>query len=445
MKQVGYLARAIVAFTICTLAVGGCGGSSSPGAGGGMASPPPAAIQSFTSASGAVHVGDSTQLTAAFSGDSASIEGIGPVQSGVPVATPALARATTFTLTVRRGSQQVEAHVSIAASYRDRLRALAPSAVAFTQHVAVALADGSALVMGGNTSESLNTPDTDSSLRFDPVTETFSRGPDLAFSAQAEFTTPVAFNDGGFLLVGPGINSALHLDGGLRATQAFNATAGTFHRVGDVAIRHDAGGAVTALDGGRALVTGGQIPGVSGAETYDPASEQWSAAASMATARRGHTATRLADGRVLIAGGVTCCDGLGELVTSAAEVYDPRANVFQETGSLLQARGFHAATLLADGRVLVTGGVVATDDSTTASAEIYDPATGRFASAGNMQSSRFGHSAILLTDGRVLALGGLQPAAGTDLFDPHTGAWMPGPTPAPPSPRRQHSCATARF
>jgi hypothetical protein len=75
-------------------------------------------IESFTSAAGAVHVGGSTQLTAVFSGDSAGIDGIGPVESGVPVATPALARKTTFTLTVRCGPQQVEARLSIAATYR---------------------------------------------------------------------------------------------------------------------------------------------------------------------------------------------------------------------------------------------------------------------------------------------------------------------------------------
>src|SRR5690348_6998004 len=168
-----------------------------------MQAPPAATIQSFTPASGTVHVGESTQLTAVFSGDTASIEGIGPVQSGVPVATPALARATTFTLTVHRGSQQAEAHVSVVASYQNRMRTLTPSPVAYTQHVAMALADGGALVMGGNTSTSPNVPDDDSSQRFDPVTETFSAGPQLALSAQADLTTPVALSDGGFLLVGP--------------------------------------------------------------------------------------------------------------------------------------------------------------------------------------------------------------------------------------------------
>ena len=363
-----------------------------------------------------------------FSGDSASIDGIGPVESGTPVATPALARATTFTLTVHRGPQQVEARLTISATYRDRFRQLAPSPVAYTQHVAMALADGGALVMGGNTSESPNTPDTDSSHRFDPVTETVSPGPPLAFTAEADLTTPVALDGGGFLLVGPGINSALHLDSGLRATQAFDATTGTFHRVGDLGFRHDAGGTATALGDGSVLVAGGHVPAISTAERYDPASEQWTVAGDMATARRGHTATRLADGRVLITGGVTCCDMAGEVLTGTAEVYDPGTGVFQPTGSLLTARALHSATLLADGRVLVTGGFVAVDGSTTASAEVYDPSTGQFSPAGAMQVGRVVHSAILLTDGRVLVLGGLQAFAATDVFDPTADLWQPGPT-----------------
>jgi hypothetical protein len=432
MKQLYRLTRIVASLTICSFMAAGCsGGSSSMGSGGQMSAPPPVAIQSFTSASNTVHIGESTQLTAVFSGDTASIEGIGAVQSGVPVATPALARATTFTLTVRRGSQQAEARVSVGASYRDQFRALAPAPVAYTQHVAIALPDGGALVMGGNTSASLNVPDTDRSHRFDPVTETFAPGPQLAFSAEADLTTPVALSGGGFLLVGPGINSALHLDAGLRATQAFNAATGTFHRAGDLAARHDGGGTSTTLDDGTVLVAGGQFPALAVAERYSPVTEQWNMAASMTTARRGHTATRLADGRVLIAGGLTCCDQTGEVFATSAEIYDPRTNVFQSTGSLSTARGFHAATLLADGRVLVTGGFADTNNATTASAEIYDPSTGRFSAAGNMQAGRSVHSAILLTDGRVLVVGGLQRTTVTDIFDARTGTWAPGPTPAP--------------
>ncbi|HEU4385559.1 MAG TPA: kelch repeat-containing protein [Anaeromyxobacteraceae bacterium] len=429
MERISSLTRRCAALALCSLLAAACG-SSAPGGDPGSPLPPSPVIESFTSAASAVHVGESTQLTAVFSGDSASVDdGVGPVESGVPVATPSLARATTFTLTVRRGSQQAEARLSIAATYRDRFRELAPAPVAYTQHLAMALADGGALVMGGNTSESPNVPDASSSHRFDPVTETVSAGPDLAFSANAGFTLPVELGGGGFLLVGGGINSGTQLGGvdGVRATQLFDATTGRFGRVGDLNFRHRDGGTATALGDGSVLAAGGNFPGIPAAERYDPASGQWTAVGSMATGRRGHTATRLADGRVLIAGGIACCDVNGEVLSGTAEIYDPASGGFQPTGSMATARALHAATVLADGRVLVTGGLVAADGSTTASAEVYDPSTGQFGPAGAMQVSRLVHSAILLTDGRVLALGGLRASAATDIFDPAEGRWSPGP------------------
>src|SRR4029077_17779231 len=88
-----------------------------------------------------------------------------------------------------------------------------------------------------------------------------------------------------------------------------------------------------------------------------------------------------------------------------SQVYDPHHNVFRATGSLLQARDGHTATLLHSGLVLVTGG----DWNyyrALASAELYDPACGTMTDAGGMSVSRGGHAATLLQDGRVLLTGG---------------------------------------
>lgn len=428
MNRFSHRMRGIGVLAVCTFLLNACGGSSKVTDMGGSTSMLPPAIVSFSAAATSVHVGQGTQLTAVFNGDDANIDGIGPVHSGVPIATPALSSATTFTLKVIRNSQQFEEEVVVDATYQDRFRMLAPSPVAFTQHVAISLADGGALIMGGNTSETPNVPDSESSLRFDPATESFSQGPQLAFSAEAEFTTAVTLPAGGFLLVGPGINSAIHLAGGFRATQAYDASNDTFHQVGNLAVGHTEGGTVTSLDDGEVLIAGGNLPAISTTERYDVVSEQWHSAANMIIARRGHTATRLNDGRVLIVGGVVCCNTSGEIFTGTAEIYDPHADQFQSTGSLSMPRGFHTATLLTDGRVLITGGFVAIDDSSTSSAEIYDPATGQFSPAGAMQTGRSVHSAVRLADGRVLALGGVQVTPTTDLFDPRTGLWTPGPT-----------------
>src|SRR3954464_2188583 len=189
--------RSLLALAAC-LGVA-CGSSTSSGP----------AIASFAPATGAVFVGDRTQLTAIFSGGSASIDGIGPVQSGVPVDTPVLARATTFVLHVQRGAEQADATTSVQANYRNRFRALAASPVARTNHLTAALPDGRAIAMGGNSSEAINVPDIDTTQIFDPVTETFPAGPQLLFSALAAENTALAqLANGGFLLAGGGINSS---------------------------------------------------------------------------------------------------------------------------------------------------------------------------------------------------------------------------------------------
>ncbi len=111
----------------------------------------------------------------------------------------------------------------------------------------------------------------------------------------------------------------------------------------------------------------------------------FSATASMTIPRVWHTATLLSNGKVLIAGGVqTVTDQTGDyinLVTATAELYDPATGAFTPTGSMSMGRYWHAATLLADGRVLITGGQTS-QTQTTNTAEIYDPATGSFNADG---------------------------------------------------------------
>ncbi|WP_232537772.1 kelch repeat-containing protein [Cystobacter fuscus] len=92
----------------------------------------------------------------------------------------------------------------------------------------------------------------------------------------------------------------------------------------------------------------------------------------------------------------------------------------------------HSATALADGRVLVTGGLVDNADeclgfNCLASAEVYNPATGTWTATGDMHSPRRRHSLTPLNGGLVLAVGGYDDSTGihtsAELYDPNAGAW----------------------
>jgi hypothetical protein len=106
---------------------------------------------------------------------------------------------------------------------------------------------------------------------------------------------------------------------------------------------------------------------------------------------RNQWATLLADGRVL----VTAEDG-------RAEIWNAPTNRWTSLSSLV--RGYPSATRLPDGRVLFAGGDARGMGLNTA--EIFDPATLSWNDTGSMTSSRIGHAAVVLHDGRVLVAGG---------------------------------------
>ena len=147
----------------------------------------------------------------------------------------------------------------------------------------------------------------------------------------------------------------------------------------------------------------------------------------MEQARKFHTAELLQDGRVLIVGGQD--RKLKPL--SSAELYDPQNGKWQTTGSMTVPRRDHATVLLPDGRVMAMGGLDE-NHKALASAEIYDPQTGEWSPVANMTVARRGHRARLLADGRVLVFGGRQIAVRllesdslqmVETFDPASGEW----------------------
>ena len=175
--------------------------------------------------------------------------------------------------------------------------------------------------------------------------------------------------------------------------ERYDPTSGTFSPAGSLTTYHGSGLSATLLEDGTVLIAGG--PGVASAEIYDPATElSTPTSGSMSTPRTYHTATRLADGRVLIAGGSPYGHPSSSLDT--AEIYDPGTGTFSPSaGSMGGPRQNHTATLLADGRVLIVGGYDNTQLGLK-TAEVFSPATGAFAATGSLTAGRGDHTASLL-------------------------------------------------
>ena len=244
-------------------------------------------------------------------------------------------------------------------------------------------------------------------------------------SGRAAHTATLLY-DGHVLVVGGGQGPDL-IDGFwvVPGAELFDPVTGSFAPAGISA--HDIHTA-TLLQSGQVLIAGGESPPDSiptaTADLYDPAAKGFHQTGSMAFAREYHTATLLKDGRVLIAGG-EWTNGIEWESLPFAEIYDPATGAFSVTGSLNEPRYGHTATLLTDGRVLITGGVSTTNLGRIASAEIYDPATGSFTYAGSMAVPRSFHTATLLLNGQVLISGGDNAAAvAAEVYNPATNSFQ---------------------
>ena len=142
----------------------------------------------------------------------------------------------------------------------------------------------------------------------------------------------------------------------------------------------------------------------------------------MGSARAGHSATLLSDGRVLVAGGYETfqigAEQGHQRALDSAEIYDPQSDSWQPAGVLGAKRSLHAATMLSNGMVLISGGhsmdssLPGSDYQYHSSSEIFDPATGAFTLTASMNTARESHNAVRLPSGRVLATCGANDSQG---------------------------------
>jgi galactose oxidase-like protein/Kelch motif protein len=283
------------------------------------------------------------------------------------------------------------------------------------QQTATLLLNGKVLIAGGN--DGLGNPFSSAEL-YNPATGAFAPTGAMKTARTHHSATRL---QGGRVLVAGGEDGS----NPLASAQLYNPTTGQFVSTGSMKSArwvHTA----TLLQNGKILVAGGvndinDVNPVASAELYDPATGKFAPTGSMTTVRAAHTATLLQNGKVLITGGQSCSSCLYAL--ASAELYDPASGKFQSTGSMKVARQNHTAVLLQDGRVLVAGGNPFDLSESLASAEIYDPKTGKFTLTGGMNVARVAE-AVLLQSGEVLIAGGANgdfSVASAELYNPKTG------------------------
>lgn len=293
-------------------------------------------------------------------------------------------------------------------------------------HTATLLTDGRLLVLGGLSASPTAVAETEI---YHPLSDTWTPAASVPTALMAHAAT--ALKDGTVLVTGGGNDNGT---GAINSVEIYDPVANTWIQgppMQSARWFHTA----TLLANGKVLVVGngGRIPPSSAdiAEIYDPVAKTWSPAAPLPAYRSHHTATLLTDGRVLVVGGYWLIDPsyTTTACASAPVVYAPASDQWIPTGSLVTpTRCDHTATLLANGKVLIAGG---DDGSGTplASTEIYDPTANTWSPGPSLLVPRLDASATLLPNGKILITGGLVLCPPTICPPPAPGTVNTMPTP----------------
>ena len=243
--------------------------------------------------------------------------------------------------------------------------------------------------------------------------------------ARADHTATL-LPDGRVLIAGGMVENGVFLD----TMELYDPKTGTFRSAGTMSSKR-VGHTATLLPSGKVLLTGGMAErsfegglhsiNSSAADLYDPQTGKVTPAGSMTVARAAHEAVLLPSGKVLLIGGYD-----GRHYLDSVEIFDPCTRTFAMAGKLAQPRGGAVAVLLptrdgADGgKILIMGGASGEnerDHIVLGSAELFDPNNGTSVKVGDMSMRRYKHAATLLADGRVLITGGSDDRDWGNMYD----------------------------
>lgn len=319
----------------------------------------------------------------------------------------------------------------------------------------VVTSSGRAFLFGG--AEDLDQNATESSVllldTLDATSWTFTEAEGLSYGPVVYPSAAVVDVDGRELVL---VTGGAELNGGIRnyvdtgllfdpATLEVIWEGGTDTRHGDAL--------TLVLGNGRVLTVSGEVstgttPGsfsagsTASVELFNPANQRGNSLAP-SIAAFGHAGAVLQDGRAVVCGGSTPNVKDGQFTDMAP---DARCVIIDGTGDIVPgdapnlpvATNMHAMGTLADGRVLLVGGVTqntsisSQGSPATDAAYLWDPAgNGDWTPVGSLTEPRAGAHVLPLPDGRALILGGAAtggpfaddfdaPPRCMDIFDPTT-------------------------
>jgi N-acetylneuraminic acid mutarotase len=295
----------------------------------------------------------------------------------------------------------------------------------------VLLGNGKVLVAGGTTDETAAAVPTNKFDLYDPATNSWSSG--TMTTARADISCSRTFllpSNGKVLVIGgrTGYNAVAQRGIHTATTEIYSPASNSWATAGSMSGPHDnARGHL--LSNGKVFIAGGVNDSnvvTTLADRYDPATNSWSSAGSMSHPHYGQDQLALADDRLLITGGKTDTTAYSAS-TTLAEIYNPATNTWSAAGSMMHPHGSTWPVLLANGKVLIAGGM---DDAyaTTTAAEIYNPATNSWTAAGNMVTKRMGGFVTAVPGGKGMVFGGMLDVTYTstraaDIYDPALNSW----------------------
>jgi hypothetical protein len=286
-------------------------------------------------------------------------------------------------------------------------------------HSLTKLTDGRVLAVGGLSGPygGVSQAGVASAEIYDPATRGWTATGALHESRFAHSAT--LLGDGRVLVAGGVAPRSALSQKALASAEVYDPAAGEWTLTAEPMNDARGGHPAVLLRNGTVLVVGGMTPigrglyaGQSFCEVFDPATGAWTPTGGLGSVRKSHQATLLRDGTVLVTGGDS--PGLQDDWTYhpysqwTTERYDPATEAWKGAEAMPTGRSHHRAVLLRSGLLLVIGG---TDDSTFdvgyQNAGVYDPRARTWTPTGGMVEGRWAFAAAELADGGVLVAGGL--------------------------------------